>query len=113
MWDDDLCRFHLSNCRFRPPILTATGEEIDVPEKIYDDFFNLGQMAYVGNQLTGSSLTTDQKVQMLMPSDTKIAMATASTASEKFGASIVYEFEQDIARMALGLDEIEEEYEWE
>ena len=113
MWDDDLFRFQLSNCRYRPPILSASGEEIDVPEKIYDDVFNMGQMAYVGNQLTGSSLTNDQKVQMLMPLGAVTAMATASTASEKFGASIIYEFEQDIARMALGLDEIEETFDWE
>jgi hypothetical protein len=93
--------------------LSASGEEIDVPEKIFDDFYNAGQMAYVGNQLTGSSLTTDQKVQMLMPQEAKVAMATASTASQKFGAGIIYEFEQDIAKMALGLDELEETFEWE
>jgi len=113
MWDDDLCRFHLSNCRYRPPVLSATGEEIDVPEKIYDDFFNLGQMAYVGNPLTGNSLTTEQKVRMVIPVETRQALATATTAGQKFSAAIAYEFEEELAKMTLGLDELEDELDWE
>jgi len=110
MWDDDLCRFHLSNVRYRPPTLSASGEEIDNPEKIYDDFFNLGQMAYVGNELRGTSLTTAQKVQMVIPAETKQAMAMATTAAQKFSAQISYEFEEELAKMAI---EPEQEFdEW-
>jgi hypothetical protein len=111
MWDDDLCRFHLSNCRFRPPRLTATGEEIDVPEKIFDDFFNAGQMAYVGTSLTGSSLTTEQKIQMLMPVEAKQALAEAKTGAEKFGAIAVLEFERELAQMEIA-PEYQEDF-WE
>mgnify|MGYP005613698157 FL=1 len=101
MWDDDLCRFHLSNVRYRPPQLTATGEEIDTPEKIYDDFFNAGQMAYVGTPLTGTSLTTEQKIQMLIPRETKEALKTATTSGEKLSATIIFDFEKDLAQMAI------------
>lgn len=113
MWDDDLCRFHLSNVRYRPPQLTATGEEIDVPEKIYDDFFNLGQMAYVGNPLTGTSLTIEQKVQMLIPRETKEALRTATTSGEKFGSQIIYEFEKELAEMMLIPEEFDDDFLYE
>lgn len=111
MWDDDLCRFHLKNCRYRPPMLTATGEEIDVPEKIYDDFFNAGQMAYVGQPLTGTALSIEQQVQLLIPQEAKTAMAEATTPYGKFGAMLNLEFQEDIAKQTLGIDE-EEEYLW-
>jgi len=39
--DSDLARYQLNNCRYRPPILTVTGEEIDVPENMLDDYHNL------------------------------------------------------------------------
>ncbi len=38
LWDDDLCRFQISNWRFREPVLTASGEVVDDPLKLYDDF---------------------------------------------------------------------------
>ena len=113
MDDDDLARFQLTNCRYRPPILTATGEEIDVPEKMYDDFHNLLQMMTVGGQLTGTSLTTEQKIRMTMPSTVLGALATATTAEAKLSSALVYEFERDLAEQKLGLhkdDEDEDEF---
>lgn len=104
MWDDDLCRFHFSNCRYRPPQLSATGEEIDVPEKIYDDFFNMGQMAYVGSPLTGTGLTTEQRVNILIPKEVQEAVNTAETGIDKVGAIINLEFQREIAEMTLGID---------
>ena len=114
LWDDDLCRFHFSNCRYRPPKLTESGEQIDEPEKIYDDFFNLMQMLYVGNPLTGSSLTVNQKVDLLIPETAKAAFAQAVTGSEKLNAGLTLEFERELAEAALipAEDRFEDEYDY-
>lgn len=69
--DSDLCRYHWKHWRIRPAQLTAAGETIDDPEKMYDDFGNMAQFAFVGNPLQGSSLTPEQKVDMLIPQSVK------------------------------------------
>lgn len=107
--DDDLCRFHLSNFRYRPPILTASGEEIDAPEKIYDDFGNTLQMLYSGNPLQGTSLTSEQRINLLIPQGVKEAVAVAKTSGEKWTANIDYEFQKEMAQIELG---IEPEEQW-
>lgn len=113
MDDSDLARFHLANCRYRPPTLTAAGEEIDTPEKIYDDFFNLFQMLTVGGQLTGTSLTTEQKINMTIPKQAIESLATAKTSTERLGAALIYEFERDIAEQKIR-PQVEDDYdEWE
>ena len=111
--DDDLCRFHFANCRFRPPVLTASGEEIDIPEKIYDDFFNLAQMWEVGSQLTGTSLTMEQRIDMVIPETVKEAYAVATTGIQKTMAAMSMEFEREIAEAKLRPAGEDEWSEWE
>lgn len=93
--DSDLCRFHLSNCRYRPPILTAAGEEIDVIEKLYDDFFNVLQFFYVGSELAGTSLTHAQKVKLLIPQNVQESVKSTQTGF------MDYEFHKELAEAAL------------
>lgn len=93
--DSDLCRFQINNCRYRDPVLTATGEELDLVLKLHDDFFNLLQFFYVGSPLAGSSLTMEQKIQMLIPSTIKEAVKTTQLGF------MDYEFQKEIVERSL------------
>ena len=111
--DSDLCRFHFVNARYRPPVLTAAGEEVDMPEKLYDDFFNMMQMLYVGNPLQGTSLTEEQRIREIIPKGVQEAMEAASTGAERWTAALEYEFQRDIAEEILkpSVERFEEEFE--
>ncbi len=116
MVDSDLCRFHFSNARFQPPKLTAEGEKIDSIEKIHDDFYQMLAMMYFGAPLQGTSLTEQQRVNLLIPNATKEMVAAAVTGDEKLAATLVYEFEESFARQALNpdySDDIGDISEWE
>lgn len=99
--DSDLCRFHFSNARMRPPKLTESGEAIDQIEKIYDDFYQMLAMLFYGGKLTGTSLTEDQKVELLIPESVKEMSAVAKTSEQKMIALLTREFEEKFARAAL------------
>jgi hypothetical protein len=99
--DDDLCRFQFSNWRYREPQLTASGEVIDDPLKLYDDMPNLLQMFYVGSSLQGVALNKEQKIRMLMPKDTLTDMRTAVASTDRLMASLAYEFQREIAELTL------------
>jgi predicted phage terminase large subunit-like protein len=60
-----------------------------------------------------TGMTPDEKIYQVIPEETKMAVATATTAGQKFSAAIAYEFEEELAKMTLGLDELEEEFDWE
>ena len=111
--DSDLWRFQYSNWRAIPPTLTATGEVIDDPMKMYDDAPNLTQMWYVGQPLTGTSLTTEQKVQMMIPGEVRTGVAEAKTANDKLNAVLLLEFETQIAkdRITSPSEQLEDLYE--
>jgi len=113
MWDDDLYRFQLKNCRYRPPILTASGEEIDNPEKMWDDVHNRLQMAYCGSPLQGTSLTLEQKVNLIVPQGVRDSVKMAKTADEKLSAVMTLEFEREAAMGKLVPDEKRWELEYE
>ncbi len=108
--DSDLARFHFVNWRFAPPTLTAQGETIDTPLKLYDDFCNMLQFCYLGSELSGNSLTMEQKIDLMIPERTKEAVAAASTGMEKLSAMLDYEFQKDFAAMTLNPRKFEEEY---
>jgi intein/homing endonuclease len=72
--DSDLARYQFKNWRTRPATLTAAGEEIDIPEKMNDDFCNMAQFWAVGAPLQGTSLTAEQKVDLLIPEEVKTAL---------------------------------------
>lgn len=107
--DDDLFRFQLKNCRYSPPRLTGTGEIIDEPEKMLDDAHNLLQMLYVGTPLQGSTLTVDQKVNLIISPTALEAVREAKSGTEKMSAALVLEFEKEIAEEKLGVNRWEDE----
>jgi hypothetical protein len=65
--DADLCRFQMANRRFREPKMTASGELIDEPEKILDDFGQLFQMVYFKGLLSNIRLTADERKELHLP----------------------------------------------
>ena len=102
--DDDLWRFQFTNWRTIPPTLTATGEVIDDPMKMYDDAPNLTQMWYVGNPLQGTSLTQDQQVDLLVAQGVKDAVTNAKSGDERWTAQIDLEFQREMAQLQLGIN---------
>lgn len=92
--DTDLARFQFKNWRVRPPALTAAGETIDDPEKMYDDFGNLVQFWYVGAPLRGTSLTPDQKIDMLIPQEVKDALREPENKVQNV---LAYQWQKNIA----------------
>ena len=61
--DDRLIRYQLKNWRHQDPRLTVTGETIDDPLKLNDDFGQALQMVYFSKILTNVSLSKVQKVE--------------------------------------------------
>lgn len=46
-------------------------------------------------------MTTEEKIYQAIPETAKVAIATATTSAEKFGAACVYEFEKELAQMTI------------
>lgn len=99
--DDDLFRFHFSNWRYREPQLTASGETIDDPLKLYDDAGNLLQMMFVGSSLRGSSLSFEQKVRLLIHPQVTESYERARGHEAKLNSALAMEFARDIAEATL------------
>ncbi len=101
LWDDDLFRFQFSNWRYREPVLTASGEVVDDPLKLFDDAGNMLQMMAVGSQLRGTALSREQQVKMLMPAHVLEDLRHAETSGARLTAALQYEFQRDIAEVTL------------
>lgn len=110
--NSDLFRYQMRNRRFLPPKLMETGERIDEPEKLHDDFGQLLQMVYITNLLKNIKLGPGQQVQALISSSVKEAVKTATTAGEKVVTTMAYEFEKELAEERLGVREVQYEDEW-
>lgn len=68
LYNDDLLRYQLSNWRYREAKLTETGEIVDEPLKMNDDFGNMLQMFYVEKRPKNDSLTeTETTEQFISP----------------------------------------------
>lgn len=65
--DHDLFRYQMKNWRYAPPTLTVTGERVDEPLKMDDDFCNSLQMVWTQNIFHNVQLTEDEKFVMQMP----------------------------------------------
>lgn len=61
--DDRLIRYQLKNWRHQDPKLTVTGEAIDDPLKLNDDFGQALQMVYFSKILTNVTLSKVEKVE--------------------------------------------------
>lgn len=66
MQDTDLARYHFMNWRYADPKLTETGERIDEPLKMHDDFGNGVQMVYCRNVFANIPLTPVEKFEVEM-----------------------------------------------
>lgn len=99
--DDDLFRYQMVERRFRAPKLTETGEQIDENEKLNDDFGQGLQMAYFKNLLKNLPLTENEKIDWLIPVDTREAFTSATTPEEKLTSALTLEFERDVAMEKL------------
>lgn len=110
--DSDLFRYQMCNRRFLPPKLMETGERIDEPEKLHDDFGQLLQMVYITNLLKNIKLTPTQLVESLISPSVKENLKTARTSGDKLSAVMAYEFEKEIAEEKLGVTEMRYEDEW-
>ncbi len=64
--DDDLFRYQMSNRRFAPPQLSKTGEKIDSPEKLNDDFGQMLQFCYLRGLLNNIELTPNELIEAQM-----------------------------------------------
>jgi len=111
--DSDLARFQYNNYRYRPPTLTVTGEEIDNPEKMFDDFPNGNQMDAMAGDLTGSSLTDEQKLELVMPQEIieNVREMKGKSGIDKLHTVMEYEFQRSHFERMLNPDADGEDYE--
>ena len=70
--DSDLLRFQFAHWRYAEPHLTANGILDQGPQKLHDDFGNGLQMALVNGGLLAEPLTYNEKVEELIPPDTRL-----------------------------------------
>ncbi len=110
--DSDLLRFQITNWSMRPAKQTESGETIDEPEKMYDDFCNMLQFFATGAPLSGSSLSTEQRIDLLIPESVKEMQAAAVTSMDKTMALLTMDFEREAAENKLGITQ-DQWSEWE
>jgi hypothetical protein len=65
--DSDLHRFQFVNWRYAEPVLTATGERVDEPLKINDDFGQAWQMVLLKRLLFNIPLSQDEREELNIP----------------------------------------------
>lgn len=109
--DGDLARYQITHYRNKPPQTTVSGERIDEPEKVYDDFPQMLGMWYVGSQLVGSSLTADQKLNLVMPQEIveNVRNMKGKSGIDKLHALMEYDLNQTYYKQVLGQTEDDEE----
>lgn len=83
--DDDLFRYQMMNRRFAPPQLSKTGEKIDVPEKLNDDYGQMLQMVYSKKLLDNLELTHSETVEAQMSPENTIENVSQHYGQEGFG----------------------------
>ncbi len=71
--DSDLFRYQALNCRYRDPKLTETGEQIDEPLKLNDDFKQGLQMVYFKRLLSNIALTAKEDFNLRLEASTIFA----------------------------------------
>lgn len=99
-----------ARARFEMPIYSFRNQG---QSKIDDDFVDgfRGLMARFG--VASTAKTTEEKIDELIPDETKKAMKESATSEAKLSAALVYEFERDLAEQKLGLhkdDDDEDEF---
>ena len=111
--DGDLARYQITHYANKPVQTTVSGERIDEPEKVYDDVPQMMQMWYVGSQLSGSSLTEGQKLELIMPSEVieNVRDMRGKSGIDKLHAVMEYQFQQDHYARMLNPDAEGDDYE--
>lgn len=130
--DDKLLRYQLRNWRTVEAKITETGERIDEPLKMNDDFGNLAQMFAVAGALPNIPLTPQEEFTMLveakMPelaqAETEVVvvdkqmqqqieavkMSARVQVAEKYGEDVIGEEEEE---RFFGVEEDEEDDWWD
>ena len=101
MHDAQLCRFQMRSCRYSAPKLTATGEAIGNPLKLYDDFFNLYQMLYSTGGIGDTPLTHEEQLAVIIPAEVQRNLVVAEGADAKLNAILDYNFQRNLAEQTL------------
>jgi len=88
--DADLFRYQMLNCRNRDPFLTESGEVVDEPLKINDDFKQGLQLVYYKGLLRNIPLTKTEKFIATMPASVqKVEIGDETvTDAEKISANL-------------------------
>jgi hypothetical protein len=79
--DSDLHRFQFCNWRYAEPVMTATGEKIDEPLKLNDDFGQAWQMVLLKKLLTNIPLNEGQKKELTIPPPFRLAAINSKLES--------------------------------
>lgn len=86
--DSDLIRYQFCNWRYAEPVLTATGEKVDMPLKLNDDFGQGWQMVYFKKLLTNIKLKSYELAELGVTEKFRLANINAQKdeiSSEEYG----------------------------
>lgn len=90
--DSDLFRYQIMNCRYREPKLTETGEVIDEPLKLNDDFKQGLQMVYFKQLLSNIALSAKEEFGVRFQQSTVFAQPSqANNISEEAQLNRAYQ----------------------
>lgn len=70
--DADLFRYQANNCRFRDPVLSASGEKEGEILKLNDDFINGLMMLFYDGTLKALALTHGEQVELAIPKQYRV-----------------------------------------
>ena len=99
--DSDLLRFQFAHWRYAVPHLTANGILDQGPQKLHDDFGNALQMAMINGGLLAEPLTYAEKIEELIPPDTRLEALLQPSATSLMGRRTMTASQQlsyDLAR---------------
>lgn len=100
MHDHDLLRFQLANWRIKPPKITESGEDIDKPLKMNDDFGNALMMLFHDADFITAPLSTPEtfeaKIAIEKPHLSTEAIEDAKQVDEEIAANLVKKRENEL-----------------
>ena len=105
--DSPLFRYQMCNRRFADPKMTELGENIDVMQKLDDDFGQALQMVYLKKLLQNVALTEEERIDSLIPTEIKQALVEKK---DPMVARMNYDFHKNLAVQTLFPNKEEEDW---
>lgn len=106
--DHDLLRYQFSHHRHTAPKLTTTGIIEHGPEKMNDDYTNALQMGMVGGGLVADPLTYSEKIEELIPAETRLEhilqpspMSLTGRSTMSARGQLSYQLAREVAQAQL------------